>query len=866
MKWLSSKRRLLAVVAVVVLLLFLVRPGATRLKARIAASISAGVGRPVEIGSVHIRLLPRPGFDLENLVVHEDPAFGSEPMLRASEVTAALRLTSLVRGHLEIARLNLTEPSLNLVRAENGRWNLEALVERAEHASLAPTAKTKSEARPGFPYIECSSGRINFKIGQEKKAYALTNADFALWQDSENDWGVRLEAQPFRSDLNLSDTGMLRVNGAWHRAASLRDTPLQFTVEWNRPQLGQLTKFFTGTDQGWRGQALADASISGTPAELKIIAAASVRDFRRYDVVGGEALRLGTRCTAEYSSIDRMVHGLDCRAPVGEGMIRLEGDFGSIARHNYELKWSAENVPAGALIALARTTKRSLPDDLAAQGTITGGLVLRGGGSAEGTAFEGNGKIANLHLTSANNKAEFALGNIPFAFVSVAGKESRSTRKKTVAGLSIVASNSASAGSSSEPHIEIGPFPVALGRPKSALVQAWVNRSGCTIKLAGNTDVAKTERLARLFGLAAPKATAEGEAMLDLQVATTWAGWIPKYGAEAVRPSVTGTAQLKNVRAKIRGTSSPVEISSAQFQILPDEIRITKLNAIVGATNWTGTMDIPRGCQTAEACMIRFDLGATAIDLSELRQWVAAPQKQRPWYKLLERTEQSGPSFFSTLHAVGKLNVARVSTHTVTATHVSADAALNDGKLNISNLSADFLGGKYRANWKVDFSAKPPTYASDGELKDVALTQLGVFAKDAGLAGTAQGTYQLNASGTSVGDFWQQAEGTLQFDLREASLARLSLANELAPLKITHWQGHARIHDGKIEIKDGQLNSPAGTFQVKGTASLRRDLDLKLIHSSAATQANASGYSISGTLAQPHVIANPETQAKLKQQ
>ena len=125
-KLFPSKRRTLAIVAVVVLLLFFLRPGAARLKSRIAASISAALGRPVEIGSVHIRLL-QPGFDLENLVVYDDPAFGAEPMLRAAEVTADLRLTSLLRGRMEIARLDLTDPSLNLVHGTNGRWNLEAL-------------------------------------------------------------------------------------------------------------------------------------------------------------------------------------------------------------------------------------------------------------------------------------------------------------------------------------------------------------------------------------------------------------------------------------------------------------------------------------------------------------------------------------------------------------------------------------------------------------------------------------------------------------------------------------------------------------------------------------------------------------------
>src|SRR5579864_9046222 len=102
----SSKRRWAAAAALVLLALFLVRPGASRLKSRIIYSMSTAVGRPVDIGSVHIRLLP-PGFDLNNVVVYDDPGFGAEPMMRASEVTATLRLTSLLRGRLEIARLEL---------------------------------------------------------------------------------------------------------------------------------------------------------------------------------------------------------------------------------------------------------------------------------------------------------------------------------------------------------------------------------------------------------------------------------------------------------------------------------------------------------------------------------------------------------------------------------------------------------------------------------------------------------------------------------------------------------------------------------------------------------------------------------------
>ena len=255
MRFLRSKHGKITTGIVLLLALFVVRPGVGRLRTRIVRSISLALGPQVDVGSVRLRMLPQPGFDLENFIVHDDPAFSAEPLLRSEEVTADLRVSSLLRGHLEIARLNLTEPSINLVRNNEGHWNLENLLERAAQTPVAPTSKAKTEIRPGFPYIEADRGRINLKLGQEKKSYALTEADFALWQDSEDAWGMRLKARPLRTDFNLSDTGMVNVSGAWQRAASLRETPLQFSLQWDRAQLGQVTKLVYGSDRGWRGSS-----------------------------------------------------------------------------------------------------------------------------------------------------------------------------------------------------------------------------------------------------------------------------------------------------------------------------------------------------------------------------------------------------------------------------------------------------------------------------------------------------------------------------------------------------------------------------------------------------------------------------------
>ena len=81
MKRLLSKR-VMAAFCLLLLLLFLLRPGAGWMKARVTSSISQAVGRSVEIGSVRLRFLPRPGFEIDDLLVRDDVAFGAEPLVR----------------------------------------------------------------------------------------------------------------------------------------------------------------------------------------------------------------------------------------------------------------------------------------------------------------------------------------------------------------------------------------------------------------------------------------------------------------------------------------------------------------------------------------------------------------------------------------------------------------------------------------------------------------------------------------------------------------------------------------------------------------------------------------------------------------
>src|SRR5271165_6061943 len=418
-----------ATLLVVVLGLLLLPPfvNVNRYRKRVTDDLSRALGRSVTVSNIELKLLPRPGLVLSNFVVAEDPGYGAEPMLRAATVTAYIRLTSLWRGRLEIGTLDLDNPSLNLVRRSDGHWNLEELVERTAQVASAPTAKTRPEARPRFPYVEASAGRINFKLGQVKKAFAFTDADFALWLESENQWGIRLEGRPMRTDVALSDTGTLKLDGRFQRGSSVRNTPVNFTLTLTAGPLGQITKLIYGHDRGWRGAVSSNATLTGTPAALGITLDAQVDDFRRYDIALGEALRMRIHCTGTYSSPNDTLSDVQCESPIGPGILRIRGSAQGWLGEAYDLGISAGQVPAERVVAFARHSKKDLPADLTASGEVEAVFAvrkMRGGAPL----WEGGGRSQDLALHAEVLKQDLEVGEVQFA-VSIPASATQKRRR-----------------------------------------------------------------------------------------------------------------------------------------------------------------------------------------------------------------------------------------------------------------------------------------------------------------------------------------------------------------------------------------------------------------------------------------------------
>ena len=863
-KFLRSRRGVAAVVALL-LILFLFRPVVYTLRNRIANSIASALGRRVALDNVRLHLLPRPGFDLEGLVIYDDPAFSAEPMIRAQEVSAAIRFRSLLRGRLEIATLSASEPSINLVRNNEGRWNLSSLVERNAQIPAAPTAKAASERRPAFPYLEASHARINFKIGQTKKSYALMDADVALWQDSENSWGARMKAAPVRTDFNLTDTGLLQINATWQRASSLRLTPMQVAVQWQNGQLGQITKLLSGKDRGWRGGVNFTAKMSGTPETLRIESETVVEDFHRFDIVGSESVRLATGCSGQYNAVTSTLAGLLCESPVSSGTLRLRGTL-SLATPlpTYDLAVEAKKVPLTSVLRLLRQAKKQVPGDLTASGLLNAEFrATRNRPSVPEdarlgllTQWSGTGSASDVRLLSNAGKDEVAFGTIPLALV---GANSQGTSPRDRLG---DPKKQGFEQEPAEPHVRVGPIALAMNASVPVDSGGWISFDGYRLFLRGDMELKDLFRLEDVLGLPVGRPAAEGSAKLDVSVSGLWQGFAP--------PATLGTAQLRNVRAEMHGLNTPIEIGSATVTLAPDAVSIQKISARTGSTHWSGGVTAPRHC-AAPGCTFHFDLTADQLSTGDFAEWFTPHPAKRPWYRILNSSERQGSSPLLAIQARGNLHVGRFGLQKLIATQVATQLDLDRGKITLTGLRGQLLQGTHRGNWTIDVSNRDASsrdapsqlvrYHGSGTLQNISLAQVGTLMNDGWITGTADGNFNLDGSADSFHKLLARSDGRLQFTMRNGGLTHVEIPGLAGPLPAHRFTGDLHLKKGAWELSAGRLESRDGIYQVSGTASPGGGFDFVL------TRGDQRSWAVTGTLAKPLVapVRRTETDAQTVQ-
>ena len=413
------RARLLWAAAVVgaLLLLTFVPPliNANRYQRQIAQSIGASLGRPVHLDNASLHLLPVPGLTLSNFVVSEDPAFGAEPTIRANTVEATLRLASLWRRPVEFSTVRFVEPSVNLVRNAQGRWNLGDVLLHATHVNTAPTAQTHAGPAPRFPYIEATGGRVNIKLAEEKLPFSLTDAEFALWLPSPSQWKVRLKGEPARTDTNLNDPGTLRIEAELQRAETASGIPVDLHLTWHDAPLGEASRLVSGNDMGWRGTLNVDASLAGTLNDAQFGAKFTLDEVRRAEFAAPRPLDLQVTCGAKLVAAVAALNQLRCTMPdSAPSPMLLQAERVDLAHPKLaHTTLAADGIPLHWGMLWAALFSARVPTDLHPGGQISVHLE-HGAADAPPTPPKSLAPTARGRLRSRRNDAAAVLAGFPW--------------------------------------------------------------------------------------------------------------------------------------------------------------------------------------------------------------------------------------------------------------------------------------------------------------------------------------------------------------------------------------------------------------------------------------------------------------------
>jgi AsmA family/AsmA-like C-terminal region len=812
----TGKRFLLISALVALLLIIFFAPSLVslnRYKSRIISVMSTAMGRPVHLSSVELRLLPRPGFVITNLIVEEDPAFGAEPILHANSVTAAIRLLGLLSGKLEISSISVDEASLNLVRNSAGAWNFDSFLRSA-------TARTHDAALgkvPPFPYLEATNSRINLKNGLEKLPYSLVNADLSFWQENPGDWRLRVHGQPARTDvsLDLADTGIVRLEARLYASAAAHDFPqypVHLQMEWREAQLGQLSRLILGSDPGWRGNLTGEVQLDGTPETAQVKTRLSATGVHRAEFAPADPLDFDANCNFVYHYFGRAVENLSCDSPLGDGHIRIASE----APGNLQGKSSVQiqRIPVSAALAGLRTLRNGISESVDARGTISGELI-----------YDPSAAEKTLETAPANRRAGRSQPAKVRSFEPLQGSLTVDSFRLTSDSLNQPIQIA---------KITLQPAAAPLGVPQELTSTVSIpagglaplslalrlTMDGYVVNARGPASFARLRDLAHLAGIAnVPflQDLAGDPPTLDL---TAQGRWLPSAQATLSSASfeqstdvapgdldpgrLTGTIVFHNANWKSDALAAHVEIPQATLHLGEGAILWDPVTFAYGAVKGNATFRVPTECDPGTECppqlALRFaDLDAGDLESSLLGVHPKGTVLSNLIARLTPATPQVWPRLDTTLSA-GSLQLGPAKLESLNASFKIMPASAE-----ITSLDAQFLGGKFVATGKLENGATPG-YSLVGTFAKVSGSALCQWLAVHCMGGAIQGDGKVQLTGFSDRDLASSAEGTVHFDWRHGALEEPS-ADQAAKEteRFDRWTAEVSIANNRAAVRQNQM-------------------------------------------------------------
>jgi len=508
---------------------------ADQYRSRLEGSISRAIGRRVELqGRVRFNLFNGPGFSIDQVVIYEDPSIGLEPMVYVQDpgsMEIVPSIWSLLGGRFVISSIRLSDASINLTKTgpadQPGRWNFSSFVNR--------TVMSRA------PAIHVRNGRINFKFGDTKSVFYLTDTDLDISPPGSlnRGWKVECSSMLARTDRSAQGLGLFTLAGRWYVAPERVDLDLVL----DRAGLGELSALVRGQSGSVHGSLSSRLHLGGPIQNIGIQGRLHIQDVHRWDLLPGEGqdwpLDIRGRLDLPGQLLEVQANSASNATPPLAVHFRA-ADY--LAQPHWAVAANWNRFPVGPLMDLAAHMGAELPPKLKLAGTLDGAIGYSGLGSLQGElAFH------DTVLTIPDSpplRADEA--HVLFDHGTV----------------------------------RLTPAVVRTADQDEARMEAAYSLGEDSLDLAISTDAMKVASLRSQVALAAVP-------WLEQVRSGKWSGRL-EYHRDEDDAGWRGDLQVEDARIEIAGLTDPLEIASAHAQIEGARVALDHLQAHAGPLEFTG--------------------------------------------------------------------------------------------------------------------------------------------------------------------------------------------------------------------------------------------------------------------------------------
>ena len=771
--WSTRAAKLFGLACVFLVIVGIIAPflGVNRFAEQIRSGLEAELGRRVEFGDVHLSLFTGPGFTIEKVVIHEDPAYGAEPFAYVEALKARPRLVPLLLGRLEFTSLRLDDAIVNLTRVDAGpgaAWDFAKLLHTTKFETL--------------PDLHVRSGRINFKFGNTKSVFYIMNADLDISppDSTKGAWRVQFSGEPARTDRPARGFGSLTAYGAWRPAGKL-----DLNVQLERSAVSEMISLIYGNDIGVHGEVTARAKLAGPLSDLHINGAMNVEDVHRWDLLPqhgtGWPFEFEGRLNLPGERLELDSHSAAKEAPPLAIRFRV-ADYLSNPHWGVAFNWNRFQIEP--LLQLARHLGAQFPDGLQMAGTLDGAI-----GFSEQGSWQGQLAFRDAAVTIPNSA--------PIRFEQAA----------------LLFDG---------PHVRL---PAALARTSGddlARIEAAYELGAGSFDLNIATDSMKVEGLKTQAALAAVP-------ILEKVQSGIWKGALRYQYQPGSAGEWSGSLQLQNVTLPLPGFAVPLRIQSAHARL--DGARVTLEKARISAGHLTALADYHYEPGAVRPHRVR--ISAANVDAVEL-ETLLLPTLERNrglFARALGLGRVAIPDWLRDEHVDGALAVDALHLAAVDLQKVRARLIWNGTTATLADITGTLENGTVAGRLNVDLRGNDPVYHLAGRLQSVEWNG-GTYDADASLDTSGTGPAllaNLRSEGSFTGQSFDDAplnqfdsvSGCYAFSW-EKSAPRLRFTELRMPAGDELYLGRGGMDDeGRLLI---QVSNGSRQLSMSGTlARLRLD-------------------------------------------